>query len=226
MRTMLTFKDIFADITVVGELLEQGHDLPWRRRAHLYIVVPKEWVIPSGFSDRIMPDGYLGINDAALVRIPSEFRILRGKLVREDRDKASRHVMWFQYRVEEEYWKDLFDKGVILELVTRDLDPKIRTTAPMMLPQEEVRILVPKALPHRLPSVEEKQEERVHLAFRMSLLETCAFYPEEPESGDDYDEFVLLERISDYEYYCSINDTFVVFLDFESVRKRIQAILF
>ena len=90
MRTMLTFKDIFANITVVGELLDQGHDLPWRRRAHLYIVVPKEWTIPSGFSDRIMPAGYLNVTEATLVRLPAEFQIRRGKLIREDRYKASR----------------------------------------------------------------------------------------------------------------------------------------
>lgn len=226
MRTMLSFKGIFADLTVVGELLDQGHDLLWRRRAHLYIVVPKEWSIPSGFSARVMPEGYLGINDASLVRLPSEFRILRGELVREDRDKASRHVRWFQSRVEEEYWKDLFGKGAILELVTVDLDPTIRTTAPMMLPREEVRLLVPKALPHRLPSVEEMHEASLHQAFRMSMLETYEFYPGEPNNPDDYDEFVLVDRIRYHEYYNSINGTFVVFLDFESVRKQIQAILF
>jgi hypothetical protein len=194
------------------------------------MAVPLTWSIPSGFSDRIMPEGYLGINDATLVRLPSEFRILRGKLVREDRDKASRHVMWFQYRVEEEFWKDLFGKGVILNLVTRDLDPRIRTTAPMMFPHKEVRLLVPKSLPHRLPSAEEKHDAHVHLAFRMSLIETYSdeFYPREPENTDDYDEFVLIDRFYEYsrKYYYSMNDTFVVFLDFESVRKRIQSILF
>lgn len=225
---MLYFDDIHPDLRVVGELLEQGHDLLWRRRTHLYIVVPKEWTIPAGFSDRVMPESYLDINDARLVRLPSEFRLRRGKLISEDRYKASRHVRWFQYRVEEEYWKDLFAKGVILELMTRDLDPTIRATPPMMLPQVEVRVFVPRTLPHRLPSVKEMDEAIIHRPCKLGLFETisCEFFPSEPESTDGYDAFVLLERIHDRDYYSSINETFLVFLDFESVRKRIQAILF
>lgn len=225
---MLYFDDIHPGLRVVGELLDQGHDLLWRRRAHLYIVVPKEWTIPAGFSDRVMPEGYLDINDAKLVRLPSEFRLRRGKLISEDRYKASRHVQWFQYRVEEEYWKDLLGKGIILELVTRDLDPTIRATPPIMLPQVEVRVLVPRALPHRLPSVEEMDEGIFHRACKLGLFETISykFYPNEPESTDDYDEFVLFDRIYDCDYYPSINETFLVFSDFESLRKRIQAILF
>lgn len=224
---MLTFDNIHPDLGVVGELLDQGHDLLWRRRAHLYMVVPLTWTIPSGFSDRVMPAGYLGITDATLVRLPSEFRIRRGKLISEDRYKASRHVRWFQYRVEEEYWNNLYSKGIILTMVTKDINPEIRMTPPMSLPETEIRILVPKSLPHRIPHAKEQDEALMSQIWRQGSFFTyeTRFFPSEPNNFENYDEFLVQEQIHDCNYYFSINDTFLVFFDFEPLRKRIQDII-
>lgn len=224
---MLTFDNIHPDLRVVGELLDPGHDLLWRRRAHLYMVVPLTWTIPSGFLDRIMPAGYLGITDATLVRLPAEFQIRRGKLISEDRYKASRHVRWFQYRVEEEYWNNLYGKGIIVAMVTKNVNPEIRMTPPMSVPETEIRILVSKSLPHRLPNAEEQEETFMSQILRMGSFFTyeTRFFPSEPDNLADCNEFLVQERIHDCDYYSSINDTFPVFFDFEPIRKRIQDII-
>lgn len=223
---MLTFDNIHPDLRVVGELLDQGHDLLWRRRAHLYMVVPLTWTIPSGFSDRVMPAGYLDVTDGTLVRLPSEFRIRRGKLVREDRNKAMQHINWFCHRVQEEFRKELYNKGIILLCVTKDVDPEIRMTPPRLFPEVEIRILVPKSLPHRLPNPEEQQNTLTSRAWRQlgaGFTYKTAYYPNEPEHLDDYDEFPCLD-ISGHKILSSNHGPYLLFNTFEPLRQAVSDI--
>lgn len=213
-----TFDDIHSDLSVVGELLEQGHDLLWRRRAHLYMVVPLTWTIPSGFSDRVMPEGYLGVTDATLVRLPSEFRILRGKLVREDRDKAMHHINWFCSRVQEEFWKELYAKGIVLTVKAYQ-SPANAFTMPWY-PKKHIGVLVPKSLPHRQQDENEMREIMVAKLWN----HTSEYYPQEPDCMEDYDEFDCLD-VFDIEILPSARGPYLLFKTFEPLRQAISDIL-
>lgn len=199
---MLTF-DIHPDIRVVGELLPQGHDLLWRRRACLYMEVPSEWPIPKGF-DRL---------DDGRIPLEGDFRIRRDKLIRQDWHEALRQVSWFYMKVQEIYWKGLFSKGIILAFDLYKIDEYA-----LSYPWDSlgVRVLVPKSLPHRLPDEKEKEGSLL-----ITLLQdhTTKYCPSMPESLEDYDDFPV-GTTTDYDL------TQMIYVDdFESARKTISSIL-
>ena len=183
MNDEITF-EVHPCIRVVGELLPQGHELPWRRKAVLYMVPPKEWPVPEGFRERL-EDGR--------VRLNGEFRVRRGKIIGEDRDKAMRQVNWYFIRVQVMFWKDLFAKGIIFGLVSRNLKPEIRTTPPMVIPKLEMRLLVPKGM---LDCVPESEPEN-NPVFLNLYEHTTLYFPGEPEAPDSYDEYFLGEIYED-----------------------------
>lgn len=214
MNDEITF-EVHPCIRVVGELLPQGHELPWRRKAVLYMVSPKEWPVPEGFRERL-EDGR--------VRLNGEFRVRRGKIIGEDRDKAMRQVNWYFIRVQVMFWKDLFAKGIIFGLVSRNLNPEIRITPPMVIPELEMRLLVPKGM---LDCVPESEPEN-NPVFLNLYEHTTLYFPGEPEAPDTYDEFVL-GKICEYDYISrghlprGTNTPFL--LCFDTVRAAILEIL-
>jgi len=208
--------EIHPCIRVVGVLLPQGHDLLWRRKAHLYMVTPKEWPIHEGFRNRIQEDGRISLH--------GEFNIRRGKLIREDKVKAFRQVNWYFIRVQEVFWKDLFERGIIFSMVSHWLNPEICATPPMLIPKLEMRLHVPKGM---LTSVPEPEPENNPLI--LNLWEHAAVYfPGEPEVPDAYDEFVLGE-ICEYDYidrgHLPRGSNVPFLLSFETVREAIMSIL-
>ena len=199
---MLTF-DIYPHIRVVGELLPQGHDLLWRRLVRLYMEVPAEWPVPERFAH--MEDGRIPLD--------GDFRIRRGKLIRQDWHEAWQQVSWYYMEVQEVYWKDLFSKGIILAFDSY----KINEFA-LSCPWDSlgVRVLVPKSLPHRSPDAKEKESS---LLITLVKNHTTRYYPSEPLSLEDYDDFPV-GTTTDYDL-----SQMIYVDDFESARKTISGIL-
>ena len=200
---MYTF-EIHPNIRVVGELLPQGHDLLWRRRARLYMEVPAEWPVPKGFRDRLK-DGRIPLD--------GDFRIRRGKLIRQDWHEAWQQVSWYYMEVQEIYWKDLFSKGIILAFDSY----KINEFA-LSCPWDSlgVRVLVPKSIPHRAPDEKEKFNS---LLIVLVKNHTTKYYPSQPLSLEDYDDFPV-GTTTDYDL-----SQMIYVDDFESARKTISGIL-
>lgn len=202
---MLTFNNLHLDLRVVGELLPQGHDLLWRRRALLYMEVPSEWPVPDEFRDQVK-DGR--------IKLYGKFRTFRGKLIRTDRYKAWSQIDYFYSSMQELYWKTLFAKGIILAVYSHVIDEYALVCSEFHpLP---VRMLVPKSLPHRIP---EKREMENSLLLDLLKKNDIKYYPTEPLSLDDYDDF----PIGVTNNYSLSQEIFVD--DFESARKTIADIL-
>lgn len=201
---MLTF-DIFPHSRVVGEILPQGHDLLWRHRVQLYMEVPSEWPVPDEFRDQVK-DGR--------IKLYGKFRTFRGKLIRTDRYKAWSQIDYFYSSMQELYWKTLFAKGIILAVYSHVIDEYALVCSEFHpLP---VRMLVPKSLPHRIP---EKREMENSLLLDLLKKNDIKYYPTEPLSLDDYDDF----PIGVTNNYSLSQEIFVD--DFESARKTIADIL-
>lgn len=202
---MLTLNNIHPNLRLVGELLSQEHDLLWRRRALLYIEVPSEWPVPDEFRDQVK-DGR--------IKLYGKFRTFRGKLIRTDRYKAWSQIDHFYSSMQELYWKTLFAKGIILAVYSHVIDEYALVCSEFHpLP---VRMLVPKSLPHRIP---EKREMENSLLLELLEKNDIKYYPTEPLSLDDYDDF----PIGVTNNYSLSQEIFVD--DFESARKTIADIL-
>lgn len=202
---MLNFDNIHPDLRVVGEMLDQGHDLLWRRRARLYMEVPHEWPVPDEFLD-CMKDGR--------IKLYGTFRIFRGKLIRSDQYDAWLQVNHFYASMQELYWKTLFAKGIILAVYSHIIDEYALVSSEFYpLP---VRMLVPKSLPHRIP---EKREMENSLLLDLLEKNDIKYYPTEPLSLDDYDDFPI-----GFTNNYSLSQAIFVD-DFESARKTIADIL-
>ena len=202
---MLTLNNIHPNLRLVGELLSQEHDLLWRRRALRYIEVPSEWPVPDEFRDQVK-DGR--------IKLYGKFRTFRGKLIRTDRYKAWSQIDHFYSSMQELYWKTLFAKGIILAVYSHVIDEYALVCSEFHpLP---VRMLVPKSLPHRIP---EKREMENSLLLELLEKNDIKYYPTEPLSLDDYDDF----PIGVTNNYSLSQEIFVD--DFESARKTIADIL-
>lgn len=202
---MLTFNNLHPDLRVVGELLPQGHDLLWRRRTLLYMEVTSEWPVPDEFRDQVK-DGR--------IKLYGKFRTFRGKLIRTDRYKAWSQIDHYYASMQELYWKALFAKGIILAVYSHVIDEYALVCSEFSpLP---VRMLVPKSLPHRIP---EKREMENSLLLELLEKNDIKYYPTEPLSLDDYDDF----PIGVTNNYSLSQEIFVD--DFESARKTIADIL-
>ncbi|MBQ6911544.1 MAG: hypothetical protein IJQ35_05185 [Bacteroidales bacterium] len=218
---MLEYDLIDYGLRVVGELTEPGHDLPWRRNAKLYISVPKSWPIPPSYTDRIMPDGALGVTDANLISLKGDFRVLLGNVVREDWRRASRQVYWFTHRVQQVFWTALFSKGVIIAF--EDYGPHPTSLCAPFNEEVWIRFLIPKSLSHKLPDDVPDAKKYMHLN------EHQIFYcPVEPANRDDYDEY-LYGALDKDKFYTGKDATCFkqapFFFDFEAVRVAIQGII-
>ena len=202
---MLTFDTLHPDLRVVGELLPQGHDLLWRRRVQLYMEVPSEWSVPDEFRDRVK-DGR--------IKLYGKFRTFQGKLIRSDRYKAWLQINHYYASMQELYWKALFSKGIILAVESNKIDEYALVSFEFQpLP---VRMLVPKSLPHKVP---EESDMENSLLVSLFWKNDIKYYPAEPLSLDDYDDFPI-GFTNQYDLSQSI---FVD--DFESARKTIADIL-
>lgn len=211
---MLTFDNIHPDLRVVGELLDQGHDLAWNRRVTLFMVVPKAWPIPSHYEPSIMYEGFLGFDNAHLLVIPFDFRLKRSRLVRQDQNKAMQYINHFCFEVQKEYWKELYSQGVILAVRQFNIDECAGTQ--YWMPRNCIEVYVPKARTHRQPEAEEDAEILEINAQEHSV----RFYPKEPEHPEDYDQFWCTD-VSDYQINHSAENPFLCFGSFEAVRKAI-----
>ena len=200
---MLSF-DIYPYIHVVGELLPLGHDLLWRRRARLYMEVPAEWPVPKSFQDR-MEDG----------RIPliGDFRICRVKLIRQDWHEAWRQVSWFYMEMQDVFWKGLFSRGIIVALDSHKINEHAMTHPWQR--SMNVRILVPKSMPHKAPDAKDKENSLLTVLYEP----VTRYYPAGPQSPEDYDDFLVGSA-------CDYDLSEALFMDdFESIRKNISGIL-
>ena len=202
---MLTLNNIHPNLRLVGELLSQEHDLLWRRRALLYMEVPSEWPVPDEFRDQVK-DGR--------IKLYGKFRTFRGKLIRTDRYKAWSQIDHFYSSMQELYWKTLFAKGIILAVYSPVIDEYALVCSEFHpLP---VRMLVPKSLPHRIP---EKREMENSLLLDLLEKNDIKYYPADPLSLDDYDDFPI-----GFTNNYSLSQAIFVD-DFESARKTIADIL-
>ena len=202
---MLTFNTLHPDLVVVGELLPQGHDLLWRRRACLYMEVPHEWPVPDKFLDCVK-DGR--------IMLYGTFRIFRGKLIRSDQYDAWLQVNHFYASMQELYWKNLFAKGIILAVESYTIDEY--SLVHFEFQPLQVRILVPKSLPHKTLELRNKENS---LLSSILAKNNIKYYPTGPSSLDDYDDFPI-GFTNKYNLFQAI---FVD--DFESARKTIADIL-
>ena len=203
---LLTFNNLHPDLRLVGELLPQGYDLLWRRRARLYMEVPHEWPVPDEFLD-CMKDGR--------IKLYGKFRTFQGKLIRSDRYKAWLQIDHYYASMQELYWKALFSKGIILAVESYKIDEY--TLVSFEFQPLPVRMLVPKSLPHKVP---EKSDMENPLLVSLLFGKTdIKYYPADPLSLDDYDDFPI-GFTNQYDLSQSI------FVDnFESARKTIADIL-
>ena len=202
---MLNFDNIHPDLRIVGELLPQGYDLLWRHRVQLYMEVPCEWPVPDEFRDRVK-DGR--------IKLYGKFHTFRGKLIRSDRYKAWDQIDHYYASMQELYWKALFSKGIILAVESYKIDEYTLVSfefLPLL-----VRMLVPKSLPHKAPEIRDMENPLL-----VSLLEKndIKYYPADPLSLDDYDDF----PIGVTNNYSLSQEIFVD--DFDSARKTIADIL-
>lgn len=202
---MLAIDTLHPDLRIVGELLSQGYDLLWRHRVQLYMEVPSEWPVPDEFRDQVK-DGR--------IKLYGKFRTFRGKLIRTDRYKAWSQIDHFYSSMQELYWKTLFAKGIILAVYSHVIDEYALVCSEFYpLP---VRMLVPKSLPHRIP---EKREMENSLLLELLEKNDIKYYPTEPLSLNDYDDF----PIGVTNNYSLSQAIFVD--DFDSARKTIADIL-
>jgi hypothetical protein len=208
-------------IRIVGELTGKGPDLLGRRPAELYMAVPKTWPVPPAYQEVLMPDGTLGIADANLIRLRGEYRVRRDDVIRKDWPKVSRRVYWFYHKVQQAFWTDLFSQGIILAIEDYDLDYEHIRSNPLDTPKRLIRFLIPKSLPHKLP--DDVPED---LKFKHLWEHHDQYLPQEPESRDNYDEYIYGEL--DADEVSGGNPCFgntPGFRDFEPVRHAIQMVL-
>lgn len=100
---------------------------------------------------------------------------------------------WYFIRVQVMFWKDLFAKGIIFGLVSRNLNPEIRITPPMVIPKLEMHLFVPKGMLSSVP----KPEPENSPIFLNHYHHTTMYFPGEPEAPDSYDEYFLEEIYED-----------------------------
>ena len=217
--------DLDIGIHVVGEPIEQGYKLFARKRAKLYMIVPKSWPIPDGYVERLMPEGTLGITDENVLSLNGEYRLRREGIISEDWQKASRQIDWFYHRVQQAFWDEVFEKGVVVAI------DKGRNNYPpgvisLIAPGTTIYVdfLIPKSLPHKMPTKAKQRD-----AFRgIFWQEDIVYYPAEPKCKEDYDVYAYGD-IDMGVVYNGNNDTrfnlLSFFHNFEAVRAAIQEIL-
>ena len=116
--------------------------------------------------------------------------------------------------MQELYWKNLFAKGIILSVESYTIDEY--SLVHFEFQPLQVRILVPKSLPHKTLELRNKENS---LLSSILAKNNIKYYPTGPSSLDDYDDFPI-GFTNKYNLFQAI---FVD--DFESARKTIADIL-